>query len=153
MEAWGKGPLSEARRECVVCAESVLGHSRVHHGYGDFVTAVLGHADLDDLAWLARVADTGLGIREPLESWTDAHVAQAEFALRRTLMAVQEAGRMLEDAEAPPDAKPFLVFLPRADTMGAMPQERELEAILSSAPKAQRMAIIANLAQSFRETA
>lgn len=150
VEAWGKGPLSEARRECVVCAESVLGHSRVHHGYGDFVDAVLGHADLDDLAWLARVADTGLGIREPLESWTDAHMAQAEFALRRTLMAIQEAGRMLEDAEAPPAAKPFIVFLPGAGAKGAMPQEREAEAVLSSAPKAQRMTIIANLAKTFR---
>ena len=153
VEAWGAGPISEARRECVGCVESVLEHSRVHHGYVDFVDAVLGNADLDDLAWLARVADTGLGIREPLDSWSDAHVAQAEFALRRILMAVQEAGRMLKDAEAPIAAKPFLVFLPSSGTMDATPQERELEAILSSAPKSQRMAIIASLALTFRDTA
>ncbi len=153
VEVWGKGTLSEARRECVGCAESVLRDSRIHHGYGDFVKAALGHGNLDDLAWLARIVDDGLGIRQPLELWSDAHVAQAEFALRRTLMAVQEAGRMLEDAEAPPDAKPFVVFLPGAGTRNTVPQEQEAKAILASVPKARRMAVIASLAQTFRETA
>lgn len=152
VEAWGKGPLSEARRECVGCADSVLQDSRIHHGYVDFVNAVLGHGDLDDLDWLARVADEGLGIRQPLESWSDAHVAQAEFALRRTLLAMQEAGRMLEDAEAPHGAKPFVVFLPVASPKGAERLEQEAETILASVPKAQRMAVITNLARTFRET-
>lgn len=152
VEAWGKGPLSEARRECVGCAESVLQDSRIHHGYVDFVNAVLGHGDLDDLDWLARVANDGLGIRQPLESWSDAHVAQAEFVLRRTLLAMQEAGRMLEDAEVPHGAKPFVVFLPAASPKGAERQEQEAETILASVPKAQRMAVITNLARTFRET-
>ena len=152
METLRKEPLSEARRECVHCAESVLQDSRIHHGYSAFISAALGHDDLDDFSWLAYVVDNGLSIRQPLDSWTDAQVSQAEFALRRTLLAIQEAGRMLEDAEVPGGAKPFLVFLPGETPKVRARQEQEAEAILASAPQTQRMAIITNLAQKFRET-
>ena len=152
MEVLGKQPLAGARRECVRYAESVLQDSRLYHGYSDFVSAALGNKNLDDLSWLTHVADDGLGIRQPLRSWTDSHVAQAEFSLRRTLLAIQEAGRMLEAAEVPPAAKPFVVFLPGERSKDTALQEQEAEAILASAPETQRMAIITNLAQKFRET-
>lgn len=152
MDSLGKEPLSEARKECVSCAEYLLQDSRIHHGYGDFVGAVLGDRELDDISWLARVVDDGLGIRLPLESWTDAHVAQAEFTLRRTLLSIQEAGRMLEHAEVARNAVPFVIFLPGKYSKDETPEERQAEAILASAPDAQRMAIITNLAQKFKET-
>lgn len=140
--------LAEARTWCTERAESVLCDSRMHHGYDSFVDSVLADGVDCDEAWLRRVLDSGLGISLPLSSWSDSHAAQAEFALRRTLIAIQQAGHLLDGVGASPEDAPFIVFLPPVAELD--PVQEEISALLESVPKEQRLPLIASLASTLR---
>lgn len=146
------GSLAEARTLCTDCARDVLGDSRMYHGYEDFVDAVLAAPDANDRAWLQGVVDNGLGIAPCLASWTDQHVAQAEFALRRTLVTMRQASGLLTDLDIGHDEAPFVVFLSGPGSEEDGPSIKKLVSILKNTPRSRRMAVIVDLARTFRDS-
>ena len=145
--------LAKGRAKCVDYAHNVLSDSRMFHGLGTFADVVLAAPSANDHAWLRSVVDAGLGIARPLSSWTDEHVAQAEFVLRRILITIQQADKLLSGLSATDESTPFAVFLPDGGTEFQDSPIKEVASILNGMPKNQRMSAIVNLATAFRETA
>ena len=145
--------LAEARVKCTDHARTVLSDSRMFHGLASFATAALDASAGNDQGWFRRVVDSGLGISRPLSSWTDEHVAQAEFVLRRTLITIQQADQLLSGLCATDESAPFAIFLPDQSLDEQHPPMEEIANILKAMPKHQRMSAIVSLANTFRESA
>jgi len=68
---------------------------RLHPIHKQFLEAASGETDADDKTWLRHVAMSGLSARKMPEDWTDADEAEAEFALRRNIIWLQESSGLL----------------------------------------------------------
>ncbi len=145
------GSLAEARQLCVKYASSALMDSRMYHGLERFTGAVCSSPNDNDRAWLLRVIEDGLGVTVPLSSWTDAHVAQAEFVLRQTLIAVQQAARLLTGQTSSRDTTPFVVLLPGRNMDEHLQLEEEVQQLINKVPRENRMSFIINLVKQLRK--
>ena len=154
VDALGAGNMEDARAVCRELARRVLAESQMHHGFDQFLKRVVDESVADDGSWFARVVDEGLGIPTPMKSWSDGHASQAEFLLRRNLLAMQQAGRLLTDLQIQEDARPFAVFWPNpADGKTGSDLEalcQRLSALIKELPKSERVSAIVSLAREYR---
>ena len=154
VDALGRTRIQDARTECCELATRVLADSQMHHGFDQFLNRLVDASILDDRSWFARVVDDGLGIPTPIASWSDGHASQAEFLLRRNLLAMQQAGRLLGDLHLQDDARPFAVFWPnpsgRKSGNDVEALCERLAAIVREFPSGERVPAIVNLAREFR---
>lgn len=144
--------LEQGRLQLISYAKGTMRDSRMYHGLERFTEAVLSNCENDDQVWLHNVIDAGLGIAAPLSSWTDAHVAQAEFVMRQTLIAIQHADRLLSGKAASRDKSPFVVFLPGLTTESMELTERKILSVLDAVPDDRRMSLIIKLARNCRDS-
>lgn len=144
--------IGEARHRCERAAKSLMTDSNMYHGHETFLSRILDDDVLDHRRWLTRVVDGGLGIATPMVSWTDDHEAQGEFLLRRNLIAMEHADRLLSTRKAHAEG-PFAVFWGE----GRPVRDQEgLEGLLDSmasmidAAGGEPMSIVVDLARRFR---
>ena len=144
--------IAEARGRCQRAAESLMTDSNMYHGYETFLSRILDDEVLDHRRWLARVVDGGLGIATPLVSWTDDHEGQGEFLLRRNLIAMEHADRLLSSREAHPEG-PFAVFWGEGRPLRHQDELEDLLDAMASmidAVGGEPMSIVVDLARRFR---
>ena len=155
LDAVGSKDIGTARDLCRIAARDVTTDSNMHHGYGAFLSRVLDDTVTDHQRWLARLVDQGLGVPMPLASWSDDHEAQAEFLLRRNLIAMRHAAQLLTTRHADTEA-PFAVFWGNSEDLGHLDQVETLVDTLASMidriGAAEPMNIIVHLADRFRGT-
>lgn len=147
--------IDDARAECQKHAAHMLRDSHMHHGYGEFLSRLVDHSNPNNRSWLAAIVNDGLEIQAPLAAWTDGHVAQCEFLLRRNLLSMQQAGQLLLDLELQEDVSPFAVFWPKPNGHSRKddiePLARELSSIVNKIPERERMSVIVDLAKEARD--
>ena len=141
-----------ARARCVEFARCLTSGSEMHHGYGEFLAQILKDSILDDRTWFASVVNEGLGIAVPIGLWSDAHVSQAEFMLRRNLLGIQRAVQLISDLRSQHDGSPFAVFWANPGD-GECKKDiklvvHKLSAIVEKIPKDSQMAVVADLARA-----
>ena len=157
IDALGRTCIRDVRQECRDLAGRVLADSQMHHGFDRFLKCLVDDSMSDERSWSAGVVDDGLGIPTPITSWSDGHASQAEFLLRRNLLAMQQAGQLLADFQLQDDARPFAVFWPNpADRTSGSDVEtlsQRLSAIVREIPSGERVPVIVNLAREFRGAA
>ena len=148
--------VGDVRRECSHLAGRLLADSQMHHGFDQFLMCLVDDSISDDRSWFAGVVDDGLGIPTPITSWSDGHASQAEFLLRRNLLAMQQAAQLLADCQLQDDARPFALFWPNpADQSGGEVEmlSKKLSALVREMPSRERVPAIVNLAREFRGAA
>ena len=155
LDVVGSQDIGAARDLCRSLAQNVMTNSNMHHGYGAFLSCILDDTVLDHRRWLARVVDGGLGIPTPLVSWSDDHEGQGEFLLRRNLIAMEHADRLLSSRQADTEA-PFAIFWGNGEHVGHPDEVGELVDTLASmideVGAAEPMSIVVDLARRFRGT-
>ena len=95
--------------------------------------------------------DNGLGISIPLKSWSDDHASQAEFLLRRNLLALQQTRDLLAECKVQSDASPFAVFWPNPNAvLGEATRDvaEQLTSLANSLSSEERAAVIVQLAKA-----
>ena len=147
----------EMRAQCHDFAGRMLADSRMHHGFEQFLERLVDATTSDDRAWFSKVLDGGLGIPTPIRSWGDGHASQAEFLLRRNLLAMQRAGRLLAKLQLEDEARPFVLFWPNPDEQKLGDDvemlSQKLSAMVRQIPRDERVPVIVNLAREFRGAA
>ena len=148
--------MRDVQTQCRQLAKHILTDSQMHHGFDRFLNCLADDSLSDERIWFALAVDDGLGIPTAIRSWSDGHVSQAEFLLRRNLLAMQEAGQLLQDLRLKDDASPFAVFWPNpADESGEDMEalSKRLSDIIRDIPSGKRGPVIVNLAREFRGAA
>ena len=145
--------ISEARQQCIEYAEQVLQNSHMYHNFAQFLTQIQSESTVAETEWLQALLDKGIGIATPINAWSDAHAAQAEFVLRRNLLGMQHAGDLLGDHEVQHDAMPFAVFWPDPGPAEytADPTLQQMAALVREIPPEARMSSLINLVKEFKE--
>lgn len=147
--------VAEARSCASTFATHLLADENIRHGYESFLSYVSDDTIADDGAWLECVIAKGLGISTPLRSWSDNHASQAEFLLRRNLLALRQARDMLVEGKVQDDAAPFSVFWPNPSVpLGQTTQRvmKRMASLAQSIPASERLAVIADLARMNRSS-
>ena len=144
--------LSDARNRCVDLANTSMGDSQMFHNYNTFVKSVLANTTSSDETWFKGVLDDGLGIATPIDSWSDEHVAHAEFVLRRTLISVQQADRLLTQLELAENENPFAIFLSNARSDLDNSLTKRIASMLMNLDKEQQMATVVSIAKVIKES-
>lgn len=153
----GCASTHDTRAKCRDYAGRMLADSQMHHGFEQFLDRLVDDSMSDDRGWFSNVLDGGLGIPTPIHSWGDGHAAQAEFLLRRNLLAMQRAGRLLAELRLEEEARPFALFWPNPDAQqlgrDVEALSQRLSAMVREIPKNERVPVIVNLAREFRGAA
>ncbi len=156
-ETLGCASTHDTRAQCRDYAGRMVADSRMHHGFEQFLDRLVDDSISDDRGWFSKVLDGGLGIPTPIHSWGDGHASQAEFLLRRNLLAMQRAGRLLAELQLEEEARPFALFWPNPDwqQFGSDVQtlSQRLSAMVREIPRDERVPVIVNLAREFRGVA
>lgn len=142
--------LAEARSRVRNFARQLLTDENLRHGYESFLSRVADDTTADHERWLESVVENGLGISTPLKSWSDNHESQAEFLLRRNLLALRQARDLLTDCKVHGDAAPFLVFWPNPSiSLGNTAQNamQKMSSLVEAIRPSERTAVIVELAR------
>jgi len=142
--------LVEARSCVRNFARPLLTEENLCHGYESFLSSVADDTIADHECWLESVVENGLGISTPLKSWSDDHASQAEFLLRRNLLALRQARDLLTDCKVHGDAAPFLVFWPNPSiSLGTTAQNamHKVSSLVEAIRPSERTAVIVELAR------
>lgn len=143
--------ISEARSHVRAFATRLLTAGNLHHGYESFLSQISDETIADDGCWLESVVENGLGIPTPLKSWNDDHASQAEFLLRRNLLALEQARDLLSEREVRGEAAPFSVFWPNPNlSLGRTARQimQKMSLLADNIPPSERTAVIVKLART-----
>lgn len=156
-ETTGTTALNDLREKVRKIAEAVLSESQMFHGFEVFLQCLVDDFTVDDLEWFTHLVDVGLGIQTPIRSWRDGHESQAEFLLRRNLLAMQEAAWMLSERKLDADARPIAVLWPDPSVKKSKSEfdtiYKELSIKLRELPRRERVAAVAQLVNELSEKA
>ena len=147
--------MDDARALCRDLAVRVQSNGDMHHGYDRFLTRILDDTRPDNRTWLEGTVNDGLGISAPVKSWRDGHASQAEFVLRRNLLAMQRVGDLLSERRVQKHAAPFTVFWPNPDAdLGDDVESlaQKMGTLAEKIPSSKRMAVIINLARKNKDS-
>ena len=151
LDALGCTTIRGVRLRCRDFAKNLLDSGNLHHGYEDFLSQILDDTVAESSIWLASLVDNGLGISIPLKSWSDDHASQAEFLLRRNLLALQQTRDLLAECKVQGDASPFAVFWPNPNAvLGEATRDvaAQLISLANSLSSEERAAVIVQLAKA-----
>ena len=146
--------LKELRAKCGALTAGLPVKGSFYHNHQTFIELLACNESPSESAWFAGLVDHGLGIATPIGSWGDSQAAQAEFLLRRNLLGLQSAGKMISHLRLQADASPFAVFWPNGDAQdecGVKDAVRSLAAMVRDIPESRRMATVIGLARIVQE--
>ena len=152
VDTLGCESIADARRISTDLARQILANSNMHHSYGQFLKEVVRESITDDSKWFEGVIGNGLGVNVQITSWSDAHSAQAEFLLRKSLLGIQHAGQLLSKLQVQENTVPFAVFWSNAEDHVRPPVMAKLTSMIKMIPAEDRLSVIINLAQEFKGT-
>ena len=150
IDTLGCGSLDTVHARCRQLASQIAIEGNLHHGHEKFLCCVLDETTSDSGSWFSYLVENGLGISTPAKSWTDKHVSQGEFVLRRSLITLQRIGSLLSEQKVQDDAAPFVVFWPNPSiSLGDRAKliAEKMVALADKLPADERMLVIAGVAQ------
>lgn len=151
LDSLGCTTIHRVRSRCRDFAKKLLDNGNLHHGYEDFLSRILDDTIAESRTWLASLVDNGLGISIPLKSWSDDHASQAEFLLRRNLLALQQTRDLLAECKVQRDASPFVVFWPNPNVvLGEATRDvaEQMTSLANSLSSEERIVVIAELVKA-----